>query len=135
MQSPRLKPGPKTTPESNRWKIEMLHDLETGKMLKQATRQPKRGANSASAELAKYCSEFYNTCNVLRLETKEAWEQGPEGVWSKERFERFGFSFPKDLSAAGEAYRRGKESADRLIAKSGLVVSPLGVSFLLISAL
>jgi hypothetical protein len=112
-ESDGLKRGPKVNPESNRLKIEMLHALAEGKQLKQSVSQPKRKPNSASAELSRYCRDFYGVCRLLHMETREAWQRGATGAWRKEQFARFGFSFPKDFAAAEEAYRRGHDSLIR----------------------
>jgi hypothetical protein len=106
-ESDGLKRGPKVTAESNRWKIKTLHALAKGGLLKQSIPHPTRTSNSASAELSRYCRDFYGVCRLLGMETREAWQRGAKGVWFKEQFERFGFSFPKDFAAAEEAYRRG----------------------------
>jgi hypothetical protein len=133
-----LKPGPKTTLKSTEWKIETLHAMAQGKALKAALSHRKRKPNSASAELSRYCKEFYSKVrffeSVLGIHTEEFWQKlmeigneeswlgsGHKRGWSqypwlKQELNRFGFSFPADLSAAKEAYRRGKKHSGVLSA-------------------
>jgi hypothetical protein len=94
-ESNGLKRGPKVTAESNRWKIEALHDLAKGKPLKQSISHPRRRPNSASAELSRYCRDFYDVCRLLGMETREAWQSGAIGAWPNSPWRK------QDLSNGG----------------------------------
>jgi hypothetical protein len=114
LESKGMKPGPKAQSDSNRWMIELLHRLSTGMLLKEAVKRPRK-PSSASAQLSVFCNEFYQICTWLDAETPDSW-QTPKSA--KAFLDRLGIRFPQDLSAAMEAYRRGKKSFDRAVAKS-----------------
>jgi hypothetical protein len=104
-----VKRGPKPRQDTRRWKIETLRELAAGKQLKASVAQAKRTPQSASAELVRFCRDFYECCWWLGAHTPDLWRGYVAGVLS----ERFGFQFPGDVEAAREAYCRGEESAGR----------------------
>ncbi len=104
------RPGPKRRPEANRWKIETLHEIAQGKPLKQSVRHPRRSPQSASAELGRFCQEFYWLCEYLDAREPKSWRKPrPARALRQE----FGFRFPADLAAAQQAYHRGRAAAEK----------------------
>ncbi|HXR10183.1 MAG TPA: hypothetical protein VN792_05360 [Candidatus Acidoferrales bacterium] len=103
------RPGPKQRPAANRWKIETLREIARGKPLKQSVRQPRRSPQSASAELGRFCREFYWLCEFLEAHEPESWRKPRAAKLFKEQL---GFAFPRDVAAAEEAYRRGRAAAE-----------------------
>jgi hypothetical protein len=99
--------------QNNRWLIELLFKLaeSPGKSFKELVPEPWKPA-SASARLSKFCWDFYQDCVLLRAETPETWTD-PRSAELLNEWYGFRFGDAKlhthDLSAAREAYRRGKQ--------------------------
>jgi hypothetical protein len=99
------KPGPKADPKQNASLVAVLKELATGKLLKQVSLQKPYKHASVSAKLSPFCWKFYQFCTLFRASSPSEWQ-----AYNVARLirERFGFSFPDDLTAAEEAFRRGK---------------------------
>lgn len=98
------RPGPATSPEKNARLIQILAQLAAGKPLKEVAPIPWKPA-SVSAQLSRFCWDFYQHCNLLGADSPQKWRGDNVAQILKERF---GFSFPHDLDSAKEAFRRGK---------------------------
>jgi hypothetical protein len=105
LESKGGKPGPKVNPEQRAWLVAVLKELATGKPLKQVTLPKPRKPASVSATLSQFCWRFYQFCNLFDAKSPSEWQTDCIAGLMRERF---GFSFPDDLIAAQEAFRRGK---------------------------
>jgi hypothetical protein len=90
--------------------IHALHQLASGKLLKQSVSGPRK-PGSASAQIGRFCARFYDLCEWLDAHSPSAWQEPyVAGILTA----RLGFIFPRDLAAAREAYARGRKSQGRL---------------------
>jgi hypothetical protein len=107
-------PGPKRGEFA--WKIETLRNLAKKKKFEEAVTHParKRALESAHQEIWRYCREFYHWCLLTNLHTNEDWQKPKAAALFREKF---GFEFPRDLDAAQEAYRRGKQTVEKHLAE------------------
>lgn len=101
--------GPKRQRDAVRWKVETLRQLAGGQPLKASVAHPRRTPQSASAEIGRFCREFYEYCWWLDAHSPDSWQRDAAGMLG----EKFGFEFPRDALAAREAYLRGKRSVER----------------------
>jgi len=107
------KRGAKSNAENNRWLIELLARVvaEPEKSFKEIVPKPWTRA-SASARLSKFCWDFYMDCVLFRAENSERWAEPrvAELLNSRHGFQLLDTRLhAHDLSAAKEAYRRGKK--------------------------
>jgi hypothetical protein len=115
------RPGVAANPENNRWMIDLLTELASGKQLKGAVPRPWKPA-SASARLSRFCWDFYTWCTLFGAHDRQAWQ---EPYIARVLRQEFGFRFldegqaGRDLSAANEAYRRGKQQAPKPASELG----------------
>jgi hypothetical protein len=109
------KRGPQPKTENKRWLIDLLAELaadSTGNF-KGLIKEPWK-PKSARTRLARFCWEFYMSCVFFGVHDPDKWK---EPYVAKILAEKFGFYFlneklgEHDVSAALEAYRRGKQQA------------------------
>ena len=110
-----LKTGPKRQDYASKWKIEALHNLAKGMPLEHAITHParKRALESARQELWRYCRAFYQWCLLADLHSPKDWQK-PKAA--QQFRDEFGLQFPRDLEAASEAYKRGKQTVGKHLA-------------------
>jgi hypothetical protein len=120
------KPGVVAIAENKRWLIDLLAELASGKSLKESVQKPWKPA-SASACLSRFCWDFYLDCALFRAESSERWT---DPRVAKLLNERHGFRLldetlhDQDLSAAEEAYRRGKRQVPEIDWPDARLIGP-----------
>jgi hypothetical protein len=105
------KPGVVASAQNKRRLIDLLAELASGKSLKESVQKPWKPP-SASALLSRFCWDFYLDCVLFSCESSENWT---DPRVARLLNDRHGFRLldatlhAHDLSAAKEAYRRGKK--------------------------
>jgi hypothetical protein len=105
IESKGEKPGPKVNPEKNEWLIGVLKELAAGKPMKEIPLPHPWKPASVSAILSRFCWGFYHLCTLFGANSPDKWQGDYVARIIKKRF---GFSFPDNLAAAQEAFRRGE---------------------------
>jgi hypothetical protein len=128
------KRGAPPKPENKQWLIELLAKLAVipHASFKQLVNKPWKPA-SASARLSRFCWDFYQSCVSFGAHDPNTWK---EPYVATIFAEEFGFCFldekrgERDVSAALEAYRRGKRQLRGIEAPDGLTVrlGPISIS-------